>query len=108
MKSLYFLQRDFPEKATYAFVDSSEEFIRESFDYEKIPNCVYLVDGKPFYANWDVLGINLIQEFMERHEELSPDAIDYLMPVPSAITIYPHYWLKGLGVGLNHVERWIV
>ena len=60
MKSLYFLQRDFPDKATYAFVDASKEHIREAFDYEGIPACLYVKDGKPYYANWDTLGLNVI------------------------------------------------
>ena len=89
MKSLYFLQRDFPEKANYAFINANDEIIREAFDYEVIPQCIYVKDGKPYYAGADVLGINVIQEFMIRHEELKKNAIPYLMPTPSAITIYP-------------------
>ena len=33
MKTLYFLQRDFSDKANYAFVEAHDEFIREAFDY---------------------------------------------------------------------------
>ena len=72
-----------------------------------MPNCLYLKDGRPYYANWDVLGVNVIQEFIVRHEEISNDAIDYLMAVPGPLTIYPHYWLKGLGVYLRHLELWV-
>lgn len=71
MKSMYFLQRDFPEKAVYAFADAANEMIREAFDYEFIPQCVFVKDGKPYYVGWDVLGTNLIQEFMVRYEELA-------------------------------------
>ena len=42
MKSLYFLQRDYSHKANYAYVDARNEFIREVFDYEIIPMCVYI------------------------------------------------------------------
>ena len=50
MKSLYFLQRDFPEKANYAFIEAHDEYIREAFDYEYLPQCLYVKDGKPYYA----------------------------------------------------------
>ena len=60
MKSLYFVQRDFPEKANYAFVDAYDEMIREAFEYEVIPQCIYVKDGKPYYAGSDVLGVNVI------------------------------------------------
>ena len=78
MKSLYFLQRDFSDKANYATVDAQNEMIREAFDYEIIPQCVYVKDGKPYYSGFDVLGINVIQEFMIRHEELAKEAMPYL------------------------------
>lgn len=54
MKSLYFLQRDFPDKAYYAFVDGTEEYVREAFDYELIPQCLLIKDGRPYYLGWDV------------------------------------------------------
>ena len=60
MKSLYFLQRDFQDKAIYAYVDPSDELIREVFDYEVIPQCVYIKDGKPYYVAMDVIGVNSI------------------------------------------------
>lgn len=60
MKSLYFLQRDFPEKAVYAFVDGRSELILEAFDYDRRPQCVFVKDGKPYYAEWDALGVNTI------------------------------------------------
>ena len=108
MKSLYFLQRDFSEKAHYAFADASNEMIREAFDYEILPACIYVrEDGRPFYANEDVLGINVMQEFMIRHEEIAAEATGYLMAAPSAITIYPHYWYKSIGMWLNNLEGWL-
>ena len=81
--------------------------IREAFDYEFIPQCVFVKDGTPYYVGWDVLGTNLIQEFMVRYEELAQEGIPYLMPAPSAISIYPQHYLKHIGVGLNFFERWL-
>lgn len=71
MKSLYFMQRDFSEKAHYAFINAGDEYIREAFDYEFVPSCFFVKDRKPYYVSWDVLSINTIQEFMIRYEELS-------------------------------------
>ena len=44
---------------------------------------------------------------MIRHEEIKKDAIPYLMPTPNGLTFYPQYYLKSIGLWLNHVERWI-
>ena len=54
-----------------------------------------------------MLGINVIQEFMIRYEELKQDAIPFLMPVANGITVYLHYYLKNIGLWLNTVERWL-
>ena len=44
---------------------------------------------------------------MIRHEELGKDGIPYLMPAPTAITIYPQYYLKAIGTWLRMVEHWL-
>ena len=98
MKSLYFMQRDFPDLATYAFVDSHDEMIREAFDPEIIPDCIFIKDGKPYYAGYEVMGVNRMQEFMIRHQELKRDALPYLQAAPNGVTIYPQYYLKNIGM----------
>lgn len=44
---------------------------------------------------------------MVRYAELHQESTAYLMEVPGALTIYPHYWMKHTGVWLNDVEIWI-
>ena len=89
MKTLYFLQRDFPEKATYAFIDSADEWIREAFDHETIPSCMFIKDGKPYYAGYEFTAINTLQEFMVRYDEMKRPALSFLQRAPNALTIYP-------------------
>jgi len=81
--------------------------VREAFDYEFIPQCVFIKDGHPYYVGWDTLGINLIQEFMIRYKELAQEGLPYLQPVPNAFTIYQQHYLKHIGVWLSSIEIWI-
>ena len=106
MKALYFLQKEHSDIANYGIVDGSDEMVREAFDYEFLPQCVYIKNGKPSYTYWDVSQHHRILEFMERHEELRTNALPYLLPAPSGLTIYPQYWLKEIGIKLNELERW--
>ena len=107
MKTLYFLQRDFPDLANYAFVDSHDEMIREAFDTEVIPEFIFIKDGRPYYAGYEVLAINRLREFMVRYDEIKRDALPYLQAAPTAITIYPQYYLRSIGHKLRNFEYWL-
>lgn len=45
MKTLYFLNRDYPEEANYGFIDTNDEYLREVFDNSGIPQSMYIKDG---------------------------------------------------------------
>ena len=45
MKSLFFLQRHHTDKAVFAFVESTNELLRETFENDGVPQCLYVVDG---------------------------------------------------------------
>ena len=58
MKTLYFMQRDMSDLANYAWLDTHEEFLREAFENDGLPQTVFIKDGKPYYVPWHAIGIN--------------------------------------------------
>lgn len=98
MKTLYFLQRDYSDRANYGYIDSKDEFLREAFENDGLPQTVYIKGGKVYYLNWQMLGINRMLEFMERHEEMACDVDSELREPRDKLTIYPEYYKKFIGL----------
>ena len=78
MKTLYFLQRDYSDWANYAWMDTHEEFLREAFENDGLPQTIFIKDGKPYYVPWSAIGYNKMLEFMVRYEEIAVDALTEL------------------------------
>ena len=78
MKSLFFLQRDYADEANYAYIETTNELLRETFENNGIPQCIFVKDAKPYYAPWHRLNVGEIREFMANHSELKVDALRWL------------------------------
>ena len=56
---------------------------------------------------WHAIGINKMQEFMLRYEEIAIDAQTELRPVPTTLTIYLEYYKKNIGWGFRRLELFL-
>jgi len=74
LKSLYFLQRDWGQEINIGIISSTDELVREAFEFRGIPQSIFIKDGKTYYMNWSQIGINRILEFIERPEAITEDA----------------------------------
>ena len=107
LKTLYFLARDYPEKANYGYISTHNENLRECFDNNGIPQSIFIKDGRPYYQLFDAFGSNRYQEFMVRYKELSLESRTELIPIPYGLNIYPEYWQKELGRLVKRLYRWV-
>ena len=57
---------------------------------------------------WTAIGVNRMQEFMIRYEELGIDALKDLYPVPSKVTLYLEYYKKHIGWASRNVEHFLL
>ena len=97
MKGLYFLKRDHPE-LNVSYILSSNEVVRDTFDYAGFLQQVFIKGGKPYYLPWDAWQINKFEEFMVRYEEIClSGAYTRLYPSVSGYLIYIEYYSKWLG-----------
>ena len=93
--------------ANYAYINTHDELLRETFENDGIPQTVFIKNGKTYYMPWAAIGYNRMLEFMIRYDYLKVDALEELQPIPTKITIYIEYYKKHIGWGARKVESFI-
>ena len=83
------MQRLYSDSSNFAIIETTNELLRETFENNGVPQCIYVKDGKPYYAAWYRISVDDLREFMADPEKNKMDAFPYLQAVPSYITIYP-------------------
>ena len=89
MKTLYFLQQNFKEDFNVAWLDTHDEYLREAFDNDGLPQTVYIRDGKPYYLPWDTMSTVAVLKFILKYEARAVSKLIELGPVRSSFSIYP-------------------
>jgi len=104
-KSLFFMQKILADQANYAMIETTNELLRETFENNGVPQCIYVKDGKPYYAAWHRISVKDLHDFMLEPETYKMDAFPYLQAVPSSLTVYPQYYMKEIGLILRKLSK---
>ena len=94
--------------AIYGWINTNDEYLREAFENDGLPQTIFIKDGKPYYMPWTAIGYNKMLEFMIRYEEIGIDALKELQPIPTKYSIYLEYYKKNIGWASRHLENFLL